>query len=158
MKPSSISHTSKLRVWCLTAVFCGACLAGSATTVAAGSASAKQTTRAPFTELKWKKLPNGRQISAVYGNMKKGGHTTFIKFTPGMKTAPHTHSNDYVGIVVKGTARHYEPGKPETETVLPPGSHWAVPANTVHISECLPGAECIFAIRQNAAFDIKPAS
>ena len=146
-----------IRAWGLAAIFCAGCVAGLDAVAAAGSVSAKQTTRTPVSELKWKKLPNGRQVSAVHGDMKKGAHTTFIKFTPGMKTAPHTHSNDYVGVVVKGTARHYEPGKPETETVLPAGSHWAVPAHIVHISECLPGSECIFSIRQDAAFDIKPA-
>ena len=143
-------------IWGLAAILGGACVAGAGTIAAAGAVSETQTTRTPVGELKWKKLPNGRQVSPVYGDMKKGGHITFIKFTPGMKTAPHTHSNDYVGIVVKGTARHYEPGKPDTETSLPAGSHWAVPANVVHISECLPGSECIFAIRQKAAFDIKP--
>ena len=147
----------RVRAWGLAAIFCGACVAGLSTIAVAGSASAEETTRTPVSELKWKKLPNGRQVSAVYGDMTKGAHITFIKFAPGMKTAPHTHSNDYVGIVVKGTARHFEPGKPETETTLPAGSHWAVPANVVHISECLPSSECVFAIRQDAEFDIKPA-
>ena len=67
------------------------------------------------------------------------------------------HSNEYVGIVVKGTARHYESGKPETETVLPPGSHWAILANVIHTSEWLLDSEFIIAIRQKAASDIKPA-
>ena len=126
-------------------------------TAAITSANGDRTTRTPVGELQWTTLPNGRQVSPVWGDMKTGAHITFIKFTPGMKTAPHIHSNDYVGIVVKGTARHYEPGLPETGTILPAGSHWAVPANVVHISECLPGSECVFAIRQNAAFDIKPS-
>jgi hypothetical protein len=130
------------------------CMAG---TAAITSADDAKTTRTPVSALQWTTLPNGRQVSPVWGDMKTGSHITFIKFTPGMKTAPHIHSNDYVGIVVKGTARHYEPGKPATETVLPAGSHWAIPAKVIHISECLPGSECIFAIRQNAAFDIKPA-
>lgn len=120
-------------------------------------ADGAQTTRTPVGELAWKTLPNGRKVSPVSGDMTTGAHITFIRFAPGMKAAPHTHSHDYVGIVVNGTARHYEPGKPETETVLPTGSHWAIPGNVVHISECLPGSECIFAIYQQAAFDLKPA-
>ena len=130
------------------------CIVGTAVITSADGA---KSTRLPASALQWTTLPNGRQVSPVSGDMKTGAHITFIKFTPGMKTAPHIHSNDYVGIVVKGTARHYEPGKPETETVLPAGSHWAIPANVVHISECLPGSECVFAINQNAAFDVKPA-
>ena len=50
-----------------------------------------------------------------------------------MKTLPHTYSNAYVGIVVKGRARHYQPGFQDTETELPSGSHWAIPAEVVHI-------------------------
>jgi len=113
------------------------------------------STRTTVGELKWSEVSNGRSVSPVYGDMKAGKHITFIKFAPGLKTAPHTHSNDYVGIVVKGTARHYQPGFPETETVLATGSHWAIPANVVHISECLSGSECVFAIYQEAAFDRK---
>jgi len=116
---------------------------------------ARMSTRTTVSDLKWKEVSNGRSVSPVYGNMKTGKHITFIKFAPGMKTKPHTHSNDYVGIVVKGTARHYQPDFPETETVLPSGSHWAIPADVVHISECLPGSECVFAIYQEAAFDRK---
>ena len=146
----------KFRAWGLAVIFCGACVTGISTIAMADSVSGKQTTRTAVSDLNWTKLPNGRQLVTISGDRKTGPHITFVKFAPGMKTAPHTHSNDYVGIVVKGTARHYEPDKPETETILPAGSHWAVPANVVHISECLPGSECIFAIRQNAAFDIKP--
>ena len=120
-------------------------------------ADGAQTTRTPIGERVWRTLPNGREVSPVSGDMTTGAHITFIRFAPEMKTIPHTHSHDYVGIVVNGTARHYEPGKPETETVLPAGSHWAVPGNVVHISECLPGSACIFAIYQQAAFDLKPA-
>jgi quercetin dioxygenase-like cupin family protein len=116
----------------------------------------RMSTRTTVGELNWTKLPNGRLVSPVHGDMKTGKHITFIKFASGMKTAPHTHSNDYVGIVVMGTARHYQPGFPETETVLPAGSHWAIPGDVVHISECLPASECVFAIYQEAAFDIKP--
>lgn len=113
------------------------------------------TTRTSVDDLEWTKVSSDRMVSPVYGNMKTGKHITYIKFAPGLKTAPHIHSNDYVGIVVKGVARHYQPGFPETKTVLPAGSHWAIPANVVHISECLSDSDCIFAIYQEAAFDRK---
>lgn len=113
--------------------------------------------RTTVSDLSWTNVSEGRSVSPIYGNMKTGKHITFIKFTPGMKTEPHTHSNDYVGIVVKGTMRHYQPGFPKTETLLPAGSHWSMPSEVVHISECLSGSECVFAIYQEAAFDRKPA-
>ena len=115
----------------------------------------RKSTRTTVSDLNWKNVSEGRSVSPVYGDMKTGKHITFLKFAPGLKTEPHTHSNDYVGIVVKGTMRHYQPGFPETETLLPVGSHWSIPADVVHISECLPGSECMFAIYQEAAFDRK---
>ena len=127
-----------------------------AVTAQAVDGEARMTTRSPVSELSWTEVSKGRSVSPVYGDMKTGKHITFIRFAPGMKTVPHTHSNDYVGIVVKGTARHFQPGFPETETVLPAGSHWAIPGEVVHISECLPGSECVFAIYQEAPFDRKP--
>ena len=117
-------------------------------------ADERMSTRIAASELNWKQLPNGRQISPVYGELDKGHHITFIKFSPGMKTPPHTHSNDYVGIVVAGTARHYQPGYAETKTPLPTGSIWSMPGNVVHVSECISDTECVFAIHQEGAFDI----
>lgn len=115
----------------------------------------RKSTRTTVSDLNWKNASEGRSVSPVYGDMKTGKHITFLKFAPGLKTEPHTHSNDYVGIVIKGTMRHFQPGFPETETQLPAGSHWSIPADVVHISECLPGSECMFAIYQEAAFDRK---
>jgi quercetin dioxygenase-like cupin family protein len=117
---------------------------------------ARVSTRTPVSELSWTEVSKGRSISPIYGDLKTGKHITFIRFAPGMKTEPHTHSNDYVGVLVKGTMRHYQPGLPKTETVLPAGSHWAIPGEVAHISECLPGSECVFAIYQEAPFDRKP--
>lgn len=158
MKLGTGFDIGKIRTWGLAVAFLCASVGGSVTAAVADSASESKTTRTPVSELKWTKLPNGRELAAIDGDRKLGPHITYVKFAPGMKTAPHIHSNGYVGVVVSGTARHFEPGKPETETVLPQGSTWAVPANVVHVSECLAGAECIFSIHQHGIFDIKPAS
>lgn len=120
-----------------------------------GDSDARISTRTQVGDLNWQQVSPGRSIAPVFGDMKTGKHITFIKFEAGLKTEPHTHSHDYVGIVIKGTARHYQPGFPETEALLPAGSHWAIPADVVHISECLAGSECVFAIYQDAAFDRK---
>lgn len=132
----------------------GACLLTYAG-LALAEGEIRKSTRTAVSDLTWKNVSEGRSVSPVYGDMKTGKHVTFLKFAPGLKTEPHTHSNDYVGIVIKGTMRHYQPGFPETETRLPAGSHWSIPADVVHISECLPGSECMFAIYQEAAFDRK---
>jgi quercetin dioxygenase-like cupin family protein len=128
----------------------GAALSGAALATEPG------TTRTPVGDIKWLDTGFGPQASPVVGDFTKGKHVSLIKFKAGFKTPLHTHSHDYVGIVVTGKARHFEPGKPETETVLTPGSTWSVKGNVPHISECLDGEDCIFALSQDAAFDIHP--
>jgi len=104
-------------------------------------------------ELRWVETPFGPEAAIVAGDFTKGRHITYIKFPAGMTTPLHTHSADYTGIVVTGVTRHWLPGKPETEKLLPAGSHWFIPANAEHVSECLPGVECVMAIHQHDAFD-----
>lgn len=113
---------------------------------------ADTSTRTPAGQLQWVDI-GGPQAAKVSGDFTAGRHVMLVKFAAGMKTPLHIHSHDYVGIVVSGVARHYVPGKPETEVDLPAGSHWFIPANLPHISECLPGAECIFGLYQDDAFD-----
>ncbi len=107
-------------------------------------------------ELSWVESGFGPQVSPVSGDFSSEGHVTYVKFPAGMTTPLHTHTHDYVGIVVTGVSMHWEPGKPETKKKLSAGAHWFVPANTPHVSECLPGVECIMAIYQQAAMDFLP--
>lgn len=139
----------------LAAMLCAiAGLALVAETALAGDASK----RTAVEELKWSKTPFGPMASPVYGDFAKEGHVTYVKFPSGMKTPLHIHSHDYVGVVLSGTTRHYTPGKPKTETLLRAGSHWFMPGNQPHISECLDGEECIMALYQSANFDFKPVN
>ncbi|MEO5805195.1 cupin domain-containing protein [Devosia sp.] len=119
-----------------------------------GALAADTLTSTPADKVQWADTPFGVQASPVHGDFLTGAHVTFIKFAAGMQTPPHVHSHDYVGIVVKGQGVHYIPG--ETPTPLPPGSTWSVPANLVHISGCLAGEDCIFALYQADAFDFIP--
>jgi quercetin dioxygenase-like cupin family protein len=144
------SNTS-LRI-SLLVVICG--MVAAMTGVALGASHAgKQATRTPLSDVKWTKSPLGVEVFAAFGDASKGPHLTYIKFTPGQKTPVHTHSADYTGVVVSGTGRHHLPGKPETQTDLPAGSTWFMPADLPHISECMPGAECIFAVYQQGPND-----
>lgn len=114
--------------------------------------------RTPSDALPWIETPFGPLASPVSGDFSKGQHITFIKFPAGMQTPVHTHSHDYVGIVISGVTRHFIPGKPETEVDLPAGSHWSIPAGLPHISECRPGAECVMALYQDESFDFHPTN
>jgi quercetin dioxygenase-like cupin family protein len=115
-------------------------------------------TRTPAEEIAWGETPFGPLASPVSGDFSAGQHITFIKFPAGMQTPVHTHSYDYVGIVISGVTRHFEPGKPETEVELSAGSHWSIPAGLPHISECLPGTDCVMAIYQDESFDFRPTN
>lgn len=111
------------------------------------------SSRTPLGAITWLPTPFGPDAAPVMGDFSKGRHVTLVRFPAGMKTPVHIHSGDYTGIVVTGTARHYAPGHPETEIDLVPGSFWSMPGNLPHISECLPGADCIFALFQDTPFD-----
>ena len=113
----------------------------------------KSPTNTPTSDLRWVETPIGPLASPVSGDFTKGAHITYLKFPSGAKTPLHTHSASYVGIVISGNARHTVKGVAETEKILPPGSHWFMPANVEHVSECVPGAECVMALIQNEKFD-----
>lgn len=116
----------------------------------------KSTSYTAATELNWQDSGFGPLVSPVFGNFAKGLHVTYVKFPAGMATPLHNHSHDYVGLVVTGVSMHWEPGKPETKKPLSAGAHWFMPGNVDHVSECLPGAECIMAIYQQQAMDFLP--
>lgn len=118
----------------------------------------EQTSHTPATELQWGPSGFGPQISPVNGHPTHGKHVTYVKFSAGLKTELHRHSVDYIGIVISGVTMHWEPGKPDTRKQLSTGAHWFVPANVPHVSECLPGAECIMAIYQQDAMDFIPVT
>jgi len=107
----------------------------------------------PFDEVDWTVLPDGRAISTVRGNRQTGEHTTFVQFPAGLRTAVHTHSNDYEGTIIRGTARHFEPQFEASAKWLNTGSVYHVPGDTPHISECSDESDCIFSIHQHGPFD-----
>ena len=134
-------------------VLFGAILTGPLAAVA-GSDNSHRT---PAADVEWIQTPFGPLASPVVGDFTAGQHVTFVKFAAGTKTETHTHSNDYTGFVISGVTRHYVSGKPKTETDLPAGSHWFIPANLTHISACMPGEDCVMALFQTDAFDFLPA-
>lgn len=115
--------------------------------------SGKSPSNTPTSDLHWVATPIGPMASPVSADFTKGAHITYLKFPAGAKTPLHTHSAGYVGIVISGNTRHAVKGVPETERILPPGSHWFMPANVEHVSECISGAECVMALVQDEKFD-----
>ena len=109
------------------------CSAVSANSKTSSKLANPQSSRVAISEINWGKTPFGPLASPVYGDFSKGKHITLIKFPAGTKTPVHTHTHDYIGVVISGVTRHYLPGKPSTMTKLPAGSHWSIPANIEHI-------------------------
>ncbi|MBX2839600.1 MAG: DUF4437 domain-containing protein [Gammaproteobacteria bacterium] len=134
-------------------------IAAALTICACATVSASKTSESARTsegELQWLDSGFGPTVSPVFGDFSKSTHVTFVRFTSGMTTPLHTHTADYTGVVLTGVTKHWEPGKPETEKTLPAGSHWFIPGGVPHVSECLPGAECVMALYQQGAMDFKP--
>jgi quercetin dioxygenase-like cupin family protein len=112
-----------------------------------------QPTYGPVETLTWTPTGLGPDASPVLGDFTTGKHVTYMRFAGTFKTPLHIHSTDYLGIVLVGEGRHYVPGDKRTETILRAGSHWTMPANLPHVSECVSKEPCIFALYQDAKFD-----
>ena len=129
------------------------CMACASCTFANKFGEGEFVTHTISADIPWVQLPDGRAIAAVHGEMASGEHISYIRFPAGMRTAIHTHSSTYTGLIVQGVGRHFEPDTAEVDLWLPAGSFYRVPANVPHISECSDEFECIFAIHQHASFD-----
>ena len=134
-----------------------AALSGAAFMPLTASDHTAGTSRTLAADVVWHDVAPGRSIGTIKGDFKKDAHLKFIKFQAGIKTPPHRHSYNYVGIILSGRMRHFEPGKPETETILSAGSFYEIGAEVAHISECLAGSECLFVTQFDGAFDLKLA-
>lgn len=131
-------------------------LASAAVSIGAFSGvSGNKAAYTPATELKWSEsgIPGGVTISPVQGDISKGEHMTYVRFPAGTKVPTHVHNASYIGVVLSGNMRHPVKGKPETDLLLPAGSHWSIPANVEHETECLPGVECIALMYQKDRFE-----
>ena len=117
------------------------------------SGTEEVVTRTVAEDVAWNELPDGRATAAVHGEMALNEHISYVRFPRGMRTAVHTHSNAYTGIILQGVARHFEPNSAGEDVWLPAGSFYRVPADIPHISECSDQSVCIFAIHQHGSFD-----
>lgn len=119
-------------------------------------ARAAEIIETPVETITWAESGLGPQLAPILGDMGHGQHLSFVKLSAGFVSPAHTHSHDYTAVQVTGVSRHYPPGGRDAAPDLASGSTWSVPGDLVHISECLPGADCIFAVFQTAGFDLLP--
>lgn len=97
----------------------------------------------------------GAQAAALWGDRTKGAHGTLIKWPPGFDAGWHKHSHPVRVVVTQGTLTIEPEGQPARD--LGAGSYLYDPANSRHKTSCKAGgAECVFLVEQNAAFDFIP--
>ena len=90
----------------------------------------------------------------AYGNFQQGRHGTFIRMPHGFVSPVHTHTEDYFGVVIKGTGANQAPGG---EIIpLAAGSYWFQKGEEPHVTQCLSKQDCLFFIVQPGKFDYVP--
>jgi beta-alanine degradation protein BauB len=94
--------------------------------------------------------------AGAYGDLTKGAHGTFIRMPAGFVSAPHTHSDDYFGIVIEGVAVNTQDGKNDIQ--LPVGSYWLQKGKERHVTKCVSKTDCLFFIYQPGKFDYVPSN
>jgi len=115
-----------------------------------------QSVSTPVSEIKFfasgVKTEKGElQAGPAYGNMNGGKHGTFIRMPHGFVSAPHTHTEDYFAVVIKGVGANHAPDG--AIVPLPAGSYWFQKGEEVHVTQCLSKTDCLFFIVQPGKFD-----
>lgn len=101
-------------------------------------------------------LPNGPQLSVLWGDPSTGPSAMLMKLTQG-SIPLHTHSADYHLVVLQGRMKHW--GEKQTEAdakELGPGSYWFQPGDQIHGDSCLT-EECLAHIVWSGKRDAKLA-
>lgn len=98
------------------------------------------------------------QVSTIVGRFQdEVFHGTFFKIPKGEATIPHTHSEDYHAIVIKGIVENPVEGDEEVIEVKP-GGFWYQPAGEEHTTKCSDssGEDCLVYLYQAKGFDFVP--
>jgi uncharacterized protein YaiE (UPF0345 family) len=109
----------------------------------------------PASKIVFNKINPAISMGSAYGDMSKGGHGTFGKFSANFITPIHTHTGAYHGVVVSGTMTNPFKGE-KNPPKMEPGSYWYVPAKSEHATACVSDTPCKFYFHANSAFDFHP--
>jgi len=106
-------------------------------------------------DMKWADTEmKGIQISALWGDPKKGEYGAMEKFAAGTDVGWHTHTNRMRLVMVSGTLVLEVKGQPAKE--IGPGGFADDPGKVVHHTSCKAGADCVFFVHQHGKFDFLP--
>lgn len=92
----------------------------------------------------------------VYGDLTKGKHGTFIRMPAGFVSVEHDHTQDYLGVVIRGVGANGPAGS--ADVALPAGSYWFQTGEEDHVTKCISDEDCLFFLYQPGAFDYVPAN
>jgi len=91
------------------------------------------------------------KAGGAYGNMATGKHGSFVFMPAGYASVPHTHTDYYYAVVVKGVMANHGPDAKDVP--LPVGSYWYQKGGENHVTKCLSKDDCLFFITQPGPFD-----
>lgn len=138
------------------------CLGGTVGAADAAKAPAKKAVApafklSPAADVKFTDVEGmkGAQVAPLWGDMKKGAYGAFFKWVGGFDAGWHSHSHAVRVVTVSGTFTLDTEAQGLKE--FAPGSYIWDPGKLKHRSGCKAGAECVFLVTQNAAFDFIPA-
>ncbi len=106
----------------------------------------------PVTEMHYMATGIGPiEVAPGYGDMSKGAHSNYVKIPGNFTSPPHTHSDDYYGVVIAGVVANGVDGAQDIP--LAPGSYWFQKGKEKHVTKCISATECVFFVTQPGKFD-----
>ncbi len=105
-------------------------------------------------KLNWEPFGDTAQLAMLWGNIEGGEYAMLVKFPPGWKAGPHSHSADYHAVILQGNMVHIF-GDDDVRP-LPPGSYFMQSKEELHNDVCAGPDECIAFLHQHAPFDFIP--
>lgn len=118
----------------------------------ANMAFAESSLSRPITEMHYMATGIGPiEVAPGYGDMNKGAHSNYVKIPGNFTSPPHTHSEDYYGVVVAGVVANGVEGAQDIP--LAPGSYWFQKGKEKHVTKCISATECVFFVTQPGKFD-----
>jgi quercetin dioxygenase-like cupin family protein len=134
-------------------------------TIAGTALAITQTRSIEFTSIEdavWTPLMNSAlpATAPIRGDAATGAHEMYFKGAAGFVSPPHSHTNDYWAVVVKGKMAHWaaQGGSEKSAKQLGVGDLTFMPAKVEHVSKCFPGEDCLMVIIQRGKFDFVPAA
>ena len=72
----------------------------------------------------------------IEGDGMKGAYMGFLKLPAGFESPPHSHTNEYWSVLVRGDDQAADGGEEEDSKAIGPGGVTHMPAKVAHVSKC----------------------